>query len=691
MNQFLANLKLSKKLALGFGISVFLLVVVLFTGLNSLSTVNDNVNIITDDLFPKTVWANDMIEAVKLNTIALRDMLLKDDPKIKEETYNIFEQTKEIVTDRIIKLAERDKTERGKKLLEEISRVRHEEFFPSRKRVLDEFEAGNKDAAIEILFGDFSVAQKKYINAITEIIKYQTELVNQEGVNVKNTFDRSQIIMLIVGAISLVFVFVFGIAITKNINVPVSLLKERMKSLDSNCLTGLGKGLTAMSVGDLSIKVEKVTKHLNLERKDEIGELANIFDSMLTKAQSGVDAYEISRGKILQLTYELNSLIESAKEGKLDDRGDDKKFDGTYKEIISGFNQTLDAIIQPIQDGVKALEIISTGDFTIRVETDYKGQHGKIKDSINRLVNSVSQILREVVDATQTTSSAASQISSSSEELASGSQELSSQVHEIATAVEQMTSTIIETTKNTSRTAENSKSAVEIAKKGGEVILQTVDGISKIAEVVGKAAESIQELGKNSQQIGEIVQVIDEIADQTNLLALNAAIEAARAGEQGRGFAVVADEVRKLAERTTKATKEIAQMIKKIQTDTKSAVDSVAEGSVVVEEGKKLASKAGDSLKQIISSANEVVDLANQVASASEEQSSTAEQISKNIESMSQVTNESANGIQQIARAADDLNRLTENLSNIVSNFKVDNRSDKSQYYLRTNGRIVKS
>ena len=168
----------------------------------------------------------------------------------------------------------------------------------------------------------------------------------------------------------------------------------------------------------------------------------------------------------------------------------------------------------------------------------------------------------------------------------------------------------------------------------------------KISEVVKQSAETVQALGKSSDQIGEIVQVIDDIADQTNLLALNAAIEAARAGEQGRGFAVVADEVRKLAERTTKATKEIATMIKQIQKDTNDAVESMQQGTAEVEVGKKLAEKAGSSLQEIIHGAEQVVDIVTQVAAASEEQSSAAEQISKNIESTHIVTGK------QIGRAS---------------------------------------
>ena len=218
---------------------------------------------------------------------------------------------------------------------------------------------------------------------------------------------------------------------------------------------------------------------------------------------------------------------------------------------------------------------------------------------------------------------------------------------------------------------------------------ETIRGMERISEVVRKSAETVQELGNSSNQIGEIIQVIDDIADQTNLLALNAAIEAARAGEQGRGFAVVADEVRKLAERTTKATKEIAAMIKKIQKDTVGAVESMQQGTEEVQKGKELARKAGTSLNEIITGAQKVVDIITQVAAASEEQSSTSEQISKSIESISSVTQQSAGGVQQIAHAAEDLNRLTVNLQELVANFKIVEGSSK--YSVRQNGKLVHS
>jgi methyl-accepting chemotaxis protein len=256
--------------------------------------------------------------------------------------------------------------------------------------------------------------------------------------------------------------------------------------------------------------------------------------------------------------------------------------------------------------------------------------------------------------------------------------------------VEQMTKTIMENSKNASVAAETAKLARVSAEQGGKVVDDTVEGMKRIAGVVNKSAETVKELGKSSDQIGEIIGVIDDIADQTNLLALNAAIEAARAGEQGRGFAVVADEVRKLAERTTKATKEIAGMIKKIQSDTSGAVQSMEEGTNEVERGIELADKAGSSLKEIVGVSQKVTDMVTQIAAASEEQSSASEQISKNVEAISKVTGETAQGTQQIARAAEDLNRLTENLQKLIGDFKVGRgESSRSGVAVRENGALV--
>jgi PAS domain S-box-containing protein len=323
------------------------------------------------------------------------------------------------------------------------------------------------------------------------------------------------------------------------------------------------------------------------------------------------------------------------------------------------------------------MDKLATGDLTAKLISERKGDTiNELFSGFNNTVKNIREMIMHVGEAISATASASNEISSSSEQMAAGAQEQSAQASEVATAIEQMTRTIIENAKNISNVAERSMVAGTLANDGKEIVDQTIIGMNRIAEVVNQAALTVEALGKSSKKIGEIVKVINEIADQTNLLALNAAIEAARAGEHGRGFAVVADEVRKLAERTTGATTEITDMISAIQNDTSGAVKSMYAGTEEVKKGKELANKAGDSLAQIKKSTLAVTDLVAQVAAASEEQSTTSEEISRSIEGINQVTRESAVGVEQIAKAAEDLNRLTENLQNIMGSFKVELNSN---------------
>ncbi len=374
---------------------------------------------------------------------------------------------------------------------------------------------------------------------------------------------------------------------------------------------------------------------------------------------------------VVALGADLNELSQAALEGRLSSRVNVQRHSGDFATIVNGLNATLDALIQPIQESASILASMAQGDLTVRVRGQYQGDHEILKTSINTVAVSLDRALGEVSEAIASTAGASSQISSSTEEMAAGAHEQDSQAGQVVCAVEQMTRTILENAKNASMTAETARQSRLVAEQGGEAVQETLHGMRRIADVVIRSARTVKELGVSSNQIGEIISVIDDIADQTNLLALNAAIEAARAGEQGRGFAVVADEVRKLAERTTKATKEIAQMIKKIQADTGEAVRSMEQGTAEVEQGIALADKAGISLTEIVGVSQQVTEMISRIAKASEEQSGASEQISKNVEGISAVTSETSAGIQSIARAAEDLNHLTESLHQMVIGFRV--------------------
>ncbi len=378
-----------------------------------------------------------------------------------------------------------------------------------------------------------------------------------------------------------------------------------------------------------------------------------------------------------KLIAEANALIKENSEGNLNYRGDISMYEGAWLELIKGINSIVDGILKPLDESARVLTLMAVGDFSESFNGTYKGYYLKMQNDFNKLRESLHLAISGVAKSAREVSQSIDEISSSSEQMASGSLEQSQQASEVVSFVEEMTRNIISNTENANQMAETAKEQGIKAKEGGKVVAETINGMLKISSVVEKSATTVNGLGESSKKIGEITQVIDDIASQTNLLALNAAIEAARAGEHGRGFAVVADEVSRLADRTTKATKEITAMITQIQQDTLEAVTSIREGSIEVAKGKELVTKAGQMLETIIAGAENVTSVSEQVAKASEEQSSSAEQISANIEAIANVTSESAQGIEQIARSSEELQRLTEHLEQLISSFKFEN-SDKN-------------
>ena len=454
------------------------------------------------------------------------------------------------------------------------------------------------------------------------------------------------------------------------------------------------------SLGNFDIDIKSDTK-------DEFGEILNMANQFKqTQIEKIIGAQKIAEGSLERvkeasdkdtlaqafnkeiktledLLSEIDLMLEANERGDLSVEMDTSRFSGGWARILEGLNTLRKSTLAPINEARSVLGLMASGDFRTKMVGEYKGDYENIKNDVNRVAISLNEIIGQVKLSADELASSSEQISSSTIEMAAGASEQSSQTYEVVSSIEEMTLTINDSTQNATIAASKAQEAGNKARKGGEVVEQTIGGINRIAEVVTTSAKTIEELGKSSDQIGKIIQVINEIADQTNLLALNAAIEAARAGEHGRGFAVVADEVRKLAERTTGATNEITIMIQRIQEDTNGAVGAIEKGKKEVENGKELAEDAGNALSEIIANTDEVAHLINQLAAASEQQNATSQQISSNVELISNVTQQSTESTEQISRAAENLNILTINLQTVVNQFKLNNMID-SEYSDKT-------
>jgi methyl-accepting chemotaxis protein-2 (aspartate sensor receptor) len=340
-------------------------------------------------------------------------------------------------------------------------------------------------------------------------------------------------------------------------------------------------------------------------------------------------------------------------------------------------------VSKPLQKAVLVTDKLAAGDFsgTTDFNTDDQPTENEVElleRGIQRMANSLRGLLEKIhISATQL-AAASEQISASASHSSESARRQSDQTTQVATAMLEMSATVVEVSNNSQQAADAARGASDTARNGGKVVSETLATMRSIATSTNAAASKIGELGKSSERIGAIAAVIDDIADQTNLLALNAAIEAARAGEQGRGFAVVADEVRKLAERTASATREIAGMIENIQKEAREAVTAMQSGTHEVELGVAKTEGSGKALDQIIEMASRVGDMVSQIATAAIEQSATAEQVNANIANIAEMASQSTTNADETSKACTDLADLAISMQTILGNFKLNSSAERS-------------
>ena len=329
------------------------------------------------------------------------------------------------------------------------------------------------------------------------------------------------------------------------------------------------------------------------------------------------------------------------------------------------------SIVTPLNRAVLAAQTIAGGDLSKAIEIDGKDEPARLLEALAAMQTNLRKTIEQIAGSATQLGAAAEELSAVTEEASRGLQQQNNEIEQAATAVNEMTAAVEEVARNAVSTSEASNQSTHAAREGRDQVVKTVDAIQTMTHDVQNTAQMIEGLATQGRDIGKVLDVIRAIAEQTNLLALNAAIEAARAGEAGRGFAVVADEVRALAHRTAQSTQEIEKMVAGIQNGTGEAVSSMQQSNQRTQSTLEMARAAGVALEQITQSIHQINERNLVIASASEEQAQVSREVDRNLVNIRDLATQSAAGANQTSAVTHELSRLAVDLNAMVARFVI--------------------
>ena len=498
-----------------------------------------------------------------------------------------------------------------------------------------------EEACVHAMF-DASENMGERFEQLEELADKGMILAQADAQSTKN-FSVWILILLMPCAVSLALVL--GFFITQGITKPILECVDFAKQV---------------ARGDLSKQVE-------IKSKDETRDLGDALNDMFGYLRGMADVADgIAKG-------DLSADVTPASDQDLFGNSFSKMI-ASLKQMVSRVRKSSESVASSAEEIAAATDQITKG---AQNQASASEETGATMEEMSVQIQNVAKNAEGLASNVDETTSSIQQMGSTAEGVAHMAQSMATNVNETSSTIEQMIVTLEKTAKNVEEADKLSNQASEMATSGGKAVMKLVEGMNVIGDMMKNISGVIQNLGQRSEAIGSIVKVIEEIADQTNLLALNAAIEAARAGEAGQGFAVVADEVRKLAERSVKATKEIGDVIKQVQSETSSAVKATDEGARSSQEGLEIADQAGAAISRITEAVKATSNIMQEISSATAEQSAAAKNVVAAVEEMNnltqsvtQSTNEQAAGVQQVVKAAESMSQMTEQVKNATSEQK---------------------
>jgi len=631
------------KLLGGFIAVVAVLVVLGIVSLTKMSTLNKQTTNLGTNILPSVESLHDMqFQATDERRLELRVVLDKT-----AEDMNKHEAQRRAAEDNLDKDIESYKAllVDGEQKYWDDANGRWEAYKQKTATVNDLMLKGDTEGALKVI-NDTLADYTGVMGSVEEWIKFNNDLADTQIKTASSAYSSAKLITVGVMIFAALLALAIGFFLAQSITSSVKAVVARLTSLQEHEIADITAGMTAMAGGDLTVAVQPTTEGIAKYPNDEVGQAAAAVNDIIEKVGATIGNYNSTRGSLTELITGISHNVETLTDAK--------------DELGLSADQAAQATQQIAQTTTQVAE----------------GTHQTAKSvqDVSTSMGELDQAIAQVADGTVKTSRSVQDVNDSVAQLKESAMRLEETAKmKVARAADEMAA-------NAQAATEGARAATDTAHNGARMVQLTIDGMQRIKDTVNTASEEITELGARSQEIGNIVEVIEDIAAQTNLLALNAAIEAARAGEQGRGFAVVADEVRRLAERVASATKEISDLITGIQRSVHSSVKVMAEGATETENGARVAAEAGAALEEILAAVENVNTQMARISAGSEEMRTSGtemvgvagnvrgvvETVSEAVTNIASVAEQNSSATEQMRATASTVSDAMENIAGVA-------------------------